>query len=48
MLNMNPQVRTAATLAKYVDADWKKTGNPEELLEDRKITTVKKENRNWE
>lgn len=46
MLNVSAQVRRAATLAKWVDADWRKrqTGNPEELLEDRKIITVKKEN----
>lgn len=43
MLNVNAQGRRPATLAKGVDADWRKrhTGNPEELLEDRKNTTIK-------
>lgn len=42
MLNVNAQVRRPATLAKGVDAAGERhTENPEELLEDRKNTTVK-------
>lgn len=52
MLNVKAQVRRAATLATRVNADWRKrqTGNPEELLEDRKIKLWKRKTgtgNNW-